>query len=821
MRRLLMWSLRAIAFAGLTHPAHANLYAEPIETNSGVSHAAPDRLNPTGRMMTIVVPLKERDAFLGDVEVQIGADDEIRVAAAQVLELLSRSLDPAVAEALRASAGPGIFTPLDQFASVGISLSFDSRSLELTVDIPVSARAHRSIGLAELDRAIYGDFIEPRGFSAYLNARGALDYVHTTGPSQGFGDGLVLLNGAMRMSGVVLESEGAYRTDESGLTRDGTRLVHDDIRNLNRWTLGDLVPQGRGFQEIRDMAGVSIVRSYSVLDPQRNVLPRHGRSFTLDRDATVEAFVNGRLVRTIRLQPGTYDLSDFPFVQGSNDVDLIVTDDTGRRDVVSFSLFMDRTQLASGLSEYGVFVGTESSRLQSRIEYSSDPITTGFYRYGLNDELTVGANFQYAQDAWLVGGEAVWGSPWGTLGADVAVSEQDGVGSGWAFNASFERLTPAENGGASLLATFETRSSDFGFGSGTASNPYAYNASLSYNRSLGAFSFAGFQLQYAAGRDHFEDERSVRVTYGRRLTSRTSVLMGAEWNEGGHLEGANFRISLVRRIGSRSSARAEYSSADERVRASYHSSGGRGVGAWSTSASVDATSDNQSLNGSAVYFANRAELGVAHSTAYSAFGDEISDQRTSLRAAASIATAGGRIAVGRPINGSFVIVAPYDGADGTDIEVEPSSEGYYARSGALGPALYGQLGDYLPRTIAYDVEEGAGAFDVGQGSMRVFPRYRSGYSITVGSDYNVTLIGRLLGRDGGPLTLLAGQAIEIGGEEREVELFTNRQGTFGASGFKPGRWRIEMPGEPPLVYEFEVPEADTGIARMGDLRPVR
>src|SRR5690606_36119699 len=129
--------------------------------------------------------------------------------------------------------------------------------------------------------------------------------------------------GAMRASGVVLESEGAYRTDESTLTRDGTRLVYDDIRNLNRWSLGDLVPQGRGFQDLRDMAGVSIVRSYSVLDPQRNVLPRHGRSFTLDRDATVEAFVNGRLVRTIRLQASSYDLSNFPFVQGSNDVDLI------------------------------------------------------------------------------------------------------------------------------------------------------------------------------------------------------------------------------------------------------------------------------------------------------------------------------------------------------------------------------------------------------------------------------------------------------------------------------------------------------------------
>ena len=59
------------------------------------------------------------------------------------------------------------------------------------------------------------------------------------------------------------------------------------------------------------------------------------------------------------------------------------------------------------------------------------------------------------------------------------------------------------------------------------------------------------------------------------------------------------------------------------------------------------------------------------------------------------------------------------------------------------------------------------------------------------------------------------------GEGRRVEIFTNRQGAFGASGLKAGRWRVELPGEPPLTYDLIVPESPDGIVRTGDLRPVQ
>lgn len=780
----------------------------------------PTRLNTTGRTLNVVAPLKDAELFLGEVEVRIAPDDTVEVAAAQVVELLGRGLDPAALEPLRPLNEPGVFAPLSAFAQAGLPIRFDARTLELVVEVPPGSRARRSIGLAELDREIYGDFAQPEAFTAYLNLRGAGNWIHT-GTDEGFDDPVFALDGALRLRGVVLESEGDFATGDGRFRRSGTRLIWDDVDNLNRWTVGDLAASGRGFQGFQEIAGVSVARSYGLLDPQRNVAPRGGRTFTLERDATVEAFVNGRSVRVLRLSPGTYDVSDFPFVQGSNDVELVITDDVGRRDVIAFSLFIDRTQLAPGLSEYAFSAGVLSQASGDDVDYSDEFAASGFYRFGLSENLTVGANFQYAQDSGLVAGEFVWGNAWGTLGGDVAYSHAD-AGDGWATNLSYERVIQNDDGAWSLLGTIEARSRRFGaVGQITPDNPYSVVGGVSVNRAFGDASFAGAQVRYAVGRGTFEDESSVRVSYGRRLDPATTLILDADWSDGERGEDVGFRVALVRRFGDTGSGRAEYDSRSERGRLGYQTSGGRGVGAWSAAGNLDLGDDVQGLNASAFYAANRADLGLAHSTAYSADRNQITDQRTSFRLGTSIAYAGGAVAVGRPISDGFVIVRPFAAARGVALEVEPSPDGYYARSGALGPALYGQVGSYSPRSIIYDAPEAPGNFDVGTGSVRVLAPYRAGYLVTVGSDYNVTAIGRLLGADGSPVALLAGVAVEVDGDGRRVEIFTNRQGQFGASGLKPGLWRIELPGTPPLIYELQVPVSPDGLVRLGDLSPAR
>ena len=292
-----------------------------------------------------------------------------------------------------------------------------------------------------------------------------------------------------------------------------------------------------------------------------------------------------------------------------------------------------------------------------------------------------------------------------------------------------------------------------------------------------------------------------------------------EWDKGARGDDKSFRVSLVRRFGQRTSARAEYNSRDNRALLGLQTSGGYGVGSWSAGGNVDIGREDVALNAAANYVANRADLGLAYTAAYSLNSRNITDQRASLRFASSLAFADGTFAVGRPINDSFAIVRPYKAGRGIDIVVDPAQNSSQARSGALGPALYGQITSYSPRTLTYDVPNAPPGLDLGTGALRTLAPYRSGYVVAVGSDYNVMAVGTLTSKNEA-ISLQAGNALEVGGEHRRVELFTNRQGRFAIAGLKPGRWRIEIAGTPPLVYELVIPEASTGIVKIGELRPL-
>ena len=92
--------------------------------------------------------------------------------------------------------------------------------------------------------------------------------------------------------------------------------------------------------------------------------------------------------------------------------------------------------------------------------------------------------------------------------------------------------------------------------------------------------------------------------------------------------------------------------------------------------------------------------------------------------------------------------------------------------------------------------------------------------LEVGSGYNITALGRLLNSDREPVSLLTGKAIELAHPDRPpVDLFTNREGRFGAVGLAPGRWRIDMADEDKSTYVIDIPQSAEGVLKLGDVSP--
>lgn len=783
------------------------------------------RYNTTGRAITLTVPAKDGANYLGDVPLTIQPDDTLELPTRRTLQLLGFVLNPNFFSTIEDSLGTrATLTPADLLPS-GITVTYDPQTLELNFTIPAERRLARSVIVSPLDRERIGEVITPADVSGYVNIRGTFDYIHAGG-NEGFASPLFLLDGATRIGGVVAESEAIWQPGVNGVDfqRLGSRLVYDDQKNLIRWTAGDLQTIARGFQNAPDIAGLSIFRSYSVLQPQQIIRPRGDRSFRLDRPSAVEVEINGQVVRRLQLNPGVYDLRDFPFTQGANNIRLSVLDDSGRSEVLNFNLFLDQTQLAKGLSEFGVYAGVKAPLGLRGPHYSDDYMVTGYYRRGMSDYLTLGVNAQIDKDSRMVGAEAVVATEIGTFATNLALSDIDRLGTGYAGTLTFQRLIQRRDGQADTLNLFvETRSKKFGpVASFFIDNPYDFELGGGYSHAFTNQVYAGLDARYSHGRGNRSDLHSYRLNAGFRISPTASLTGDVRYEKDSRGDRVGAFLSLTIRFGRYTTARADYETRQNRTRLSYQTLKGQGVGSYNITADVDRSDVSSGFNFNGNYIANRAELGLTH---FGSFTDDFgrrTSQRTSFRMGTSLAFADGAVSVGRPIYDSFAIVKPHKTLKGTDIALDPTPFGYTANSGMLGAATHPSLSSYADRTITVDAPNAKAGTDLGQGSFKLFPSYRSGYHLTVGSEYGVTALGTLTDIDGELVALVTGNAIELAHPDRPpVTVFTNRQGRFGATGLAPGKWRIEMLDSKKSVFEIDIPDNGENIVRLGDLTPVR
>ena len=776
-----------------------------------------------GQGIRLTVPAKDGANYLGDISAVVTNGNALSLPVDRTLQLLSQVLAPNVLDSLRSSFQSMDMIRPEDFEPAGIGVRFNEQTLEVIFEIPVDLRASRSLSVSPLDRARIGDVLAPSKTSAYVNLRGAFDLVED-GFDEGFENPTLLIDGAARFGAVVAESDAIWNPGSRGrdFQRLGSRLVYDDLGNLVRFAAGDLEPAGRGFQSVPDISGISAYRSYSVLNPQQIIRPRGDRSFRLERAATVEVLVNGQQVRRLQLAPGNYNLRDFPFAQGANDIRLNILDDAGRTEVVRFNLFLDQTQLGAGLSEFGVYAGVHAPLADFGPDYSDDLVFSGYYRRGISDFVTLGVNAQADEFVQMAGVEAVFATALGTFGIQAAASEADIVGSGYALQATFQRQIQRGNGMSDTLNLFaERRSADFAPVSFFLSeNPFEYEIGGGYSRAFSSTFQAGVDARYAKGRGLRDDVANFRLTAGWRIDSRFTLNVEGRYTDDSFGDEVSAFLSLTMRLGRYSSARGEFDTRDNRVRASYQTLRGSGVGSYNFTADVESSDFGSGISFNGNYFANRAELGISHfGTFDNTFGRSVS-QRTNFRAGTSIAIADGAVAVGRPIYDSFAIVKPHESLRDANVVIEPTRFGYVAQTGDQGTATMPSLSSYSERTVTVDIENATPGVDIGKGTYRLFPAYRSGYTLEVGSGYNVTALGTMRDVDGEVVALVSGTATELGKPDGEpVTVFTNRQGRFGATGLAPGRWRIEMLDDNRSVYILDIPEGTEGVLRVGEISP--
>jgi outer membrane usher protein len=776
---------------------------------------------PSGAL-EITLPLTDGGLLIGEVNAHASASGDISLPTTRLIELIGPRLKEEPRARLISKLTGRDSIDLKTASTFETPIAYDPERLELKITIPVDLRAQRGVSMVDADLMRRGPTEKPAGFSAFLTARSSIDYVHKSQTGQpGFDNASIVLTGAVRAAGIVAETLALWRPGQAGpdLQRQASRLVYDDAASPLRFIAGDLAIVPTLFQNAPDAAGLAIVRSYQLLQPMRIVRPSGGQSFQLTVPSTVDILVNGRSARRIRLEPGNYNVRDFPFAQGGNDIRVLVDQGAGPREVLHYSVFYDTSQLQKGLDEFAVYAGVKSDLGPSGPVYSNDWLVSGFYRRGLTDTLTGGGDFQADAKTAMGGVNGLWSSRLGVFNGDFALSRAQGYGIGWAGSLTFERLFA---GAGTFDLRFETRSRNFApLGALPPSNPFAWEASGAISRSFNDRFYAGADVSYSKGRGALPSRAYYRANAGLQLARRLELEIDGTYEHSPEYSGFSVFATLTFRFTERSTGRAEYDSRYRRGRLAYSTFQGQDVGAWDFSVDANHSVTGGDFNAVGNYTTERAIFGLTHFTTWDEGFKTITDQRTSTRAAFSLAFADGKLALARPILNGFAMIEPHGSAGTGTLVVNPTEDGHLAASGPLGPAVIPDLGAYSEREVFIETSGMPVGYDIGPGAYRFEAPYRAGYRIVVGSDYWMTASGRLLRVDGSPLTYTSGEAQDV--EEpghATVTFFTSSDGRYSISGVKPGRWRLTMSTDPATEYEIEVGKAMDGLVSVADAMPL-
>lgn len=808
----------------------------PIATDAGISGPASPGL-PT---LSFVAPVRENRFFLGEIDIEVAPDgSNLRVNAAQLALLFAGRIDEASASRVISRASADKLISMEDAEQAGITIEFDTASVEVNASLRATSRTVTELSLSGAEGVLQSGTIartgrEPAGISGYLT----LDSFQTT--SEDSNGNYSISNPRLKFDSAVhlatlgsITLEGSLSVSEDGdSSRGGIRAVVFDPDEQWAARIGDVGVTGIDFMKTSSILGIEWTNRGNFNSRLNTVRSLGERSFFLQRSSVARLIINGEETRRFELDPGPYNVRDFPLTDGANKVAFIIEDDSGEVDRIEFDVFADLSLLKPGQSEYGFSAGVTSGASDKTFSYDGETVVSGFYERGLSHSLSSRIGAQATAGAAVVVGGFQFASRLGQIESSAAASYIGSTGktdlsarSSWRPGRRRLLLNDKRRGSLSFAASYQGRYYT-SLLSEQQINDSAWRLNANWSKSINRSWSYSLGTSFDVNRDS-ENTHSVRASTSishQRWQFSAQATYHDNVDDTEDRERWDASLSVIYDFDR--STRATYRTPDGSASLSFSkTSAHEGVGSWNYSAGVTvADDDSASLTGAAGYTANRFAVQVNQSANVRRLDNNSVNLRGSVRLGSAIAFADGQLAVGRPIRNSFLILYPHESLQGSVVQAtagDGRNRSVIASSGALGPALLPGLSNSGTSSIPYDVENLPPGYDLGSANANVSPGYRSGFAQQVGSGFTVTVIGKLVNEYDELLSTTPGVArLMDKANSPEVELFSNRSGRFGAQGLSAGRWLITMDTTPrSLTYTLDIPDDSVGLLRVGTLKP--
>tara|TARA_R110001583_G_scaffold18595_1_gene73801 strand:- start:2124 stop:4493 length:2370 start_codon:yes stop_codon:yes gene_type:complete len=625
----------------------------------------------------------------------------------------------------------------------------------------------------------------------------------------------------------VLENEEEYfsnATDEQSIQRLGTRLVHDLPVKGMRLSIGDNYSSGGYFQSTSRILGFSLAHDFALVS-NRQIRPSASRSFALSSPSSVEVIVDNRVVKRLNLGTGTYSLDDIPINEGNNTISLRITDNVGVVQYINFDVTTGLDLFAKGDLKYELHFGVPAE-LKDQLEYTYDePLFSGILDYGVTTDWTVGATVQMDEFLQQVGFKNIYASKIGQFSLENAVSFSDETGN--AYRIVYNNFADNSVKHRVLSLGYEHSTENF------RALGYRPNVKDSFSRrehllqanysffitpTLQTSIFANTSKVY----DQTQFDKSIGVSFSHELANGQFLYgVGGQWDQADGDGNWSARLSLTYKFSTKERINLSRQSGQNRTRLEFtNDSDQRYVGALNVRAGVEKNDQDKAfLDLSAQYNAHHFAASFDHASYYEDT-DLITDSvrhQNRVNFSTSLAFTDDAWSIGKPIYDSFALVTAHSSLQNKTITLGQYDDKYVANNEGLDTILLNDIGSYSNSTITVDVSDLAPGYDIGSGILSFSPSYRSGHSVVIGTDANISVIATLLGKDNEPLGLLAGTAICISRvNKKEFQFFTNKRGRFALTGLIPCQYEITLKDISETTFMIDVEKGEQ-LQRKGDI----
>jgi len=736
--------------------------------------------------------------------------------------LLSHVLRPELVSQLQQQIDSRGFLDRAAIEEAGLTTAFDARAFEYLLTTAPAMRASKTLYVSPppLD-PLAVEAVRPATVSSFLN----FNLKGTDRKTNGLRDmqqwGLAL-DGALNLNGVVLEGSAFGDVSETtALDRGDVRLVYDLPRRALRLTAGDLSYPVVGYQSPVPAAGIGVSTDFS-LQPQMLTYWAGEFSFELERPAEVKIFMNDSLISTLQLPAGVHDLRRFTPAVGHNDIEVVIDDSAGRREVLNFSLIHDPALLEKGLNLYSWNVGFERELHDGSYRYdTSRPVFSGSYLRGVTEATTLGLYGQALEERKLLGVQALHALPIGTLQLNTGVSRTRDGESGGAAKISL--TTSAVHHGPQSYLSVEYLGKRFNTTDGLlvelrdALNFQASVAIPIQRGWTGRLSANYFGARELDGRDVYGGSATLYRRWSRYVTGSFSVRRGRTLNSELDTEVLfGLSVNFTHPSGSYSATKELES---DRVSAQWNSTGRSRLSTPYAFAQARNGEGSHEYQGGGGYWGNQGlvEASYLRSDMDLPKGESNLREDATVRLQSSLAFADGTFALSRPVRENFAIVTGKQGLEEVAMKVDPDSRGgSRAHSAWLSPAVLTDLSSYRVRNVRVEPVDPPLGATPDKMTFQLAPTYKSGVLLKVGKEPHIVAIGRLVDDLGAPIAYLPVEIRRVDSTgEPPLETFTGRNGAFNVPDLKPAKYEIRPGSARWGTVVVDISESSDGIHRLG------